>query len=382
MVIVIVIDVYNQLANGTVVSARRFVDELRSRGHEVRIVSTEVEGEFCYGVPERKMPIVSKVAKKQKIVYGQPDVDVLKKAMQGADIVHCYLPFKLEKVAVQVAKEMGVPCMAAFHLVPEGITYSCWFKKDKILPNILYGSFRKRLYNCVDHIHCPSHFTAQKLREHKYKAQLHVISNGVADCFVPPKQEIPRTDNYFHILAVGRYAADKRYDVLIKAVAKSKYKDNIKLFLCGVGPLEKKIKKLAKKLLPIQPDFKFCNKDELVQTMYKSDLYVHAGDVESEAIACVEAISTGLVPIIADSVTSAASQFALDSRSLFKAGKVDKLVQKIDYWIENKEEREKMSIQYAEWATQFTLANSVTQMEEVYKEIIESYHYNKQQELS
>lgn len=377
MVIVIVIDVYNQISNGTVISARHFVQELRSRGHEVRIVSTEVAGEFCYSVEERKIPIVSKVAKKQKIVFGKPDKEVLRKAMQGADIVHCYLPFKLEKAAVQVAKEMGIPCMGAFHLVPEGITYSCWFKKDRILPKMIYTYYKNTFYKYFEHIHCPSKFTADKLIKFNYKAQLHVISNGVAEKFVPPKQKMQRTDSYFRILAVGRYAVDKRHDVLIRAVAKSKYKDNIKLTLCGVGPLENKLKRLSQKLLPIESEFKFCNQEELVQTMYKNDLYVHASDVESEAIACIEAISTGLVPIIAKSPISAASQFALDERSLFKAGKVDKLVEKIDYWIENKQERERMSIQYGEWATQFTLAHSVTQMEKVFQEVIAEYNTKK-----
>ena len=172
MVIVIVIDVYNQISNGTVISARRFVEELRSRGHEVRIVSTEVEGEYCYGVPERKIPIVSKVAKRQKIVFGQPDREVLKRAMQGADIVHCYLPFKLEKVAVKVAREMGIPCMGAFHLAPESITYSCWFKKDKILPKMIYLYYKNTFYKYFDHIHCPSKYIVKKLKENHYKGQL------------------------------------------------------------------------------------------------------------------------------------------------------------------------------------------------------------------
>lgn len=378
MVIVIVIDVYNQISNGTVISARRFVEELRSRGHEVRIVSTNIDGEYCYGVPERKIPIVSKVAKKQKILFGKPDKTVLRQAMQGADIVHCYLPFKLEKVAVQVAREMGIPCMGAFHLLPESITYSCWFKKDKFVPKMIYKNYNHKFYKYFDHIHCPSNFTVKKLRENNYKAQLHVISNGVADCFTPPKEEVVRTDNFFRIVMVGRYAPEKRHDVLIKAVAKSKYKDKIQLTLCGVGPLENKLKKLAENLLPIQPEFKFCNKEELVQIMYTSDLYVHAADVESEAIACVEAISTGLVPIIANAKTSATPQFALDERSLFKAGDTTELAKKIDYWIEHDEERKQMSKQYGEWASQFTLANSVTKIEEVFKQVIENYHKEKQ----
>ncbi len=53
-------------------------------------------------------------------------------------------------------------------------------------------------------------------------------------------------------------------------------------------------------------------------------------------------------------------------------------MEKIDYWIENKQERERMSIQYGEWATQFTLAHSVTQMEKVFQEVIAEYNTKKE----
>ena len=66
-----------------------------------------------------------------------------------------------------------------------------------------------------------------------------------------------------------------------------------------------------------------------------SDLYVHAADAEIEAIACIEAFSSGLVPVIANSPKSATPQFALDERSLFEAGNPKDLADKIDYWIEH-----------------------------------------------
>ena len=47
-------------------------------------------------------------------------------------------------------------------------------------------------------------------------------------------------------------------------------------------------------------------------------------DAEIEAIACIEAFSCGLVPVIAGSEQSATPQFALDERSLFNAGRPHK----------------------------------------------------------
>lgn len=89
--------------------------------------------------------------------------------------------------------------------------------------------------------------------------------------------------------------------------------------------------------------------------MAMSDLYVHAADVEIEAIACLEAVASGLVPVIADSPLSATSQFALDHRSLFEAGNVDDLAERIDWWYEHATARHQMARVYAESANQYRL---------------------------
>ena len=53
MIITFVTDCYFDENNGTGISARRFTDMLRQRGHEVRIVTIDGEGRTLYGVPKR-----------------------------------------------------------------------------------------------------------------------------------------------------------------------------------------------------------------------------------------------------------------------------------------------------------------------------------------
>ena len=67
--------------------------------------------------------------------------------------------------------------------------------------------------------------------------------------------------------------------------------------------------------------------------MNSCDLYIHASDAEIEGISCMEALACGLVPVISDSERSATNQYALDERSLFKAGDAGSLAEKIDYWV-------------------------------------------------
>ena len=99
-------------------------------------------------------------------------------------------------------------------------------------------------------------------------------------------------------------------------------------------------------------------------------MYVHAASVEIEAIAALEAIACGLVPIIADSAASATPQFALDERSLFTDNNEFSLAEKIDYWYERDAEREVMGKVYAESAKKYSLELSLEKAERMFADEI------------
>ena len=113
--------------------------------------------------------------------------------------------------------------------------------------------------------------------------------------------------------------------------------------------------------------------EELMDKLAQCDLYVHASDMESEAISCIEAFATGLVPVISDSDLSATKQFALDRRSLFRAGDPKDLARAIDYWLDNPEEKARMEKVYAEAAKNYDIEHSVALFEEMLLEAIEDH---------
>ena len=156
----------------------------------------------------------------------------------------------------------------------------------------------------------------------------------------------------------------------------SKYKDKIQLIFGGDGPLKNKYIKWGKKL-PNQPILKFFKRDELIKTLNYCDLYVHPSDIEIEAIACIEAITCGLVPVISDSKESATPQFALDDRALFKAGDAEDLAKKIDYWLDNPKINEKEQKNYLEMAKKYEIDHCITKMIEMFKEAIEDFKNKK-----
>ena len=158
----------------------------------------------------------------------------------------------------------------------------------------------------------------------------------------------------------------------MNAMQYSKYGDKIQLIFAGRGPKDKQYYRLGQKLKN-PPIFTYLSKEELKDLLGQCDLYVHASDMESEAISCIEAFATGLVPIISDSELSATKQFALDERSLFRAGDPKDLARAIDFWLDNPEEKARMEKIYAESAKKYNIEHSITLFEEMLNEAIEDH---------
>lgn len=372
--ITLVMDQYGNLNNGTTATAIRFAKILMEKGYEVRVLTCEdYKGDFgekVYKLNQWKFPIFNPIVESQGMRFAQPDDDIILQAITGADVVHIFLPFRLGCRTRQLCEEKGIPHTAAFHCQPENITYTCHVGKLTFINNIIYHFFRK-FYNKIDLVHCPSQMIANQLKAHKYTSETKVISNGVVENFHPMPVERPKElQDKIVIVSVGRYSGEKRQDVIINGICKSKYHKDIALVLCGKGPKRRKLERLSNRL-DNKVIFKFCNQEELLKVLNYADLYVHASDAEIEGISCIEAVACGRVPIISDSKLSAASQFALDNRSIFKAGSSRSLAEKIDYFIEHPEEKFALQKQYSELGKQYEIHHCVEQMIGFYEKAIQ-----------
>ena len=374
MKVLFVIDTYQTNNNGTSISAQRYAAQLRERGHEVRILCADEEpAADKYILQEKHHYPFDGLVHKHGFRFAQPDERVIREAVKWADIVHCFMPFYLTKAAKQMADKLGKPATAAFHIQPENITSSISLGKVDWINNLFYANFRSYIYKNFTHIHVPSQFMANEIIKRGYDAKIHPISNGIQSDFKYMKApKSPEYEGKILITMVGRLSQEKRQDVIINAVPYSKYADKIQLVFAGRGPEYDKYVELGKNLTN-QPQFVYLNRPELMNLLAQTDLYVHASDMESEAISCIEAFATGLVPVIANSVVSATPQFALDGRSLFLPGNPQDLARAIDYWIEHPEEKARMEEEYAEFAKNYSLEASVAEFEEMLNEEMKEY---------
>lgn len=373
MKVLLVLDQFDGANNGNTISARRLAETLKEKGHEVRVASQGQDSPVKWGFKDYHLPFFDKIVTQQGFVFGIPDEKKMTEAVHWADIVHVVMPFALGKSAIKICLRDKIPCTGAFHVQPENIWFSVGLGNFMPLINFTYRFANRYIFRYFHYIHCPSHMIENQLIKHGYKSEIRVISNGISDAFKYHKSE-KRAEfkDKFVVVMSGRFSQEKRQDVLIEAIRKSKYSNRIQLFLAGQGPLKEKYEKLGSTLPnPIMMEFLSC--DGLVQLFGETDLYVHASDADIEAISCMEAFASGLVPVIADSPRSATHQFALSEQSKFKAGDSKDLAEKIDWWMEHETERKKMEYEYAESAKQYSISSCVDRMIDMFHDEMKRY---------
>lgn len=374
MIITIVMEQYGKLNNGTTATAMRLGHNLMARGHEVRVLTSSdydgSAGEKIYKLNQYKVPVFNTLIEKQGMIFSQPDDEIINLAIKDSDLVHIILPFNLGRRVKALCKVQNIPYTTAFHCQPENISSSIYLGKLGFVNNFIYG-YLGEFYDEDDVIHCPSNMIAEQLIKHKYKSEIKVISNGITNLFTMERKEKPEAfKDKIVLVSTGRYSSEKRQDLIMNAIMKSKYKKYIVLILCGKGPKHKKLMRRANRL-ENSTVFKFCSQEELKEIYNYADFYIHASDAEIEGLACMEAFACGLIPLISNSKKSATSQFALNENCIFKRGSSKDLARKLDYMIEHPEELKELRKQYAESAEKYRIDKCIDQIEEMFKERIE-----------
>lgn len=354
MKVTIACDVLGQPNNGTTIATLNLINYLKSKGHEVTVICGDSDKKCTQGyavLPQMNFgPLINKIVAANDVSLAKPDKNIMYNAIKDADVVHVQFAFMIGQTAAKIATELGKPLTASFHCQAENFTTHLRLMNFGLANKITYNVFYNKVYKKCDCVHYPTQFIRDLFEGTTGKTNGYVISNGVASSFI--NKNLSRDNEKFTIVSTGRLSLEKAQTVLIRAVAKSKYKDKIKICFAGDGPLKKKYKHLAKHL-NVDADFNFYSREELVALLNTANLYVHTAFIEIEAIACTEAICCGLVPVIANAKRSATKNFALDENNLFKENNSKDLAKKIDFWYENPELKKQYVERYKSMSGKF-----------------------------
>lgn len=373
MRIAVVCDVLGEENNGTTVAAMNLIRHLRSRDHDVRIVCPDEDRlgqEGYYVVPQLNVGPLNDYVRKNGVTIAVSDPSILDSALRDIDVIHIMTPFFLGKAALEYGRKHDIPVTAGFHAQAENITNHLRLMNRRRVNDLTYKAMYRLVYQYVDAIHYPTQFIRDVFEAEVGPTNGYVISNGVNSRFAKTETERPAEwMEKFVILFTGRYGLEKSHRVLIDDVALSRYEPRIQLVFAGEGPLHKELEAYGAKLTN-PPVMRFLTRDEMLRVINSADLYVHPAEIEIEAIACLEAISCGLVPVIADSPRSATRFFALGDKNLFHYNDPEDLKLKIEYWIDRPREKEECSKAYQGYTRQFEQEHCMEEMERMLQETV------------
>ena len=380
MKITIVCDVLGEANNGTSLAAYNLINTLVNKGHDVKVICPDPEKKNLPGfyiLKRLNLGFLNGYLKKNGVCLAKGDRRIIKAACQDADIVHGLVPFAASKKALKYCRKHHIPFTSGFHMQAENFTSHIFLMASNLVNKCTYSFLWSTYFKKVNAIHYPTAFIRDYVKEYNKKnVPAYVISNGVNFKYFYPKK-VERPDNLkdkFVIIMSGRLSKEKNQQELLYAVKRSKYEKNIQIMLTGDGPRRNYLARLAKKLKFTNPIIqKLYKHEELNTALWCGDLYVHTSIVEIEAISCLEAIATGMIPVIADSKKSATRMFALDERCKYQSKNINDLTMHIDYWIEHPEEKKELQSKYQEFIKQFDFETCMDSMERMLLEVREKY---------
>ena len=239
-----VADTFDATIAGGVRSAQRFVEALRER-HQVTVVAAGVSGDGIVELPAFYLPVVGGLMRRNGFVFAYPRRATLEALFRRVDVVHVQFPFWLGLRAAAIARAVGAPLVSAFHVQPENILYNVGLSSPRAA-DAIYRLFLRRLYDRSDAVVCPSAFALEELRAHGLRAPAEVVSNGIPPGFGPAAAERPaRHAGKALLVAAGRLAREKRLDVVIEGVRRSRHAHRVQLVVTGRGPEEEAIRRRA-----------------------------------------------------------------------------------------------------------------------------------------
>lgn len=365
--------------NGLSVSALTTVHNLYNHGVDARLMAVRnpdrAGQQPDFPLEHFKFPIFEPIIRANGFCYAKIDHERITEAVEWADVVHLEEALFLENTVRKIAAELGKPCTATFHLYPHNITANLGLGKKNLLNGLLIRNWRRIVYNHCTDIQCPTEEVREYLMANKITARLHVISNGLSIPLEPVKATPVEPDGTIEILCVGRLSNEKSQNTLLEAMRYSRYAERIHITFAGNGPKVAFYRRLADKLckegvITIPPSFEFYKRSNLPELARRSYLYIHCAWVEVEGLSCLEATREGCVPVIGEGELISTSNFALCPESRYPCGDSRALAERIDWWIEHPQERNRMAQKYADAARNYDIEDSIQALIRMYRQAL------------
>ncbi len=378
--IAIVFDGVSTTMAGSFISAKRFAEKLKNKGHNIIFITSEHPSNKERAFPdikEYKSFSILLPKSEGQLYLSFPRVSNLKKIFQEEkiDIVHIMIPVPSAFQAVKAAKKLNIKVISHSHTQPENLfLHAPKFFPIKFL-NYIFYKYMLALYKKTELTICPSKFSERALKAHNKKLKTTVMSNG-ANFEKFKKINYDKFLNKFnlskdkkHILFVGRLHPEKKVDTLIGAMSLilKKY-PKAHLLIIGFGHMQEGLEKFSKNI-GLEKNITFCGRvsdEELVMAYSFSDIFVLPSLAELEGMAVLESMACENAIVVANSKESASVDFVNGNGFLFKSLDKKDLATKVLILLEDEKLRKKMALRSLEESKKYDIDTSIDKLERIY----------------
>lgn len=382
MKILITTDLFTTATNGVVTSVRNLWDELKNKGHEVRILTLSEDresykdGEVYYIksvslekiYPNVRMPISFRNEFIQELIDWKPDV------------IHSQCEFFSFQFAKRITKLTGAPLVHTYHTLYEQYATYVIPSKRLGIQAVRYMS-RVRLKD-VDMIIAPTGKVEDALRGYGLQNDIRVVPTGISleqhtQRLSPEEKKEKRLalgipEDHTVMLNLGRLGTEKNLGELLDFFATALL-DNPKLtfLIVGDGPDKEHLEEQAK-TLKIENHVIFTGMVEpsQVQSYYQlADIFVSASTSETQGLTYIEAAANGL-PLLCRQ-DDCLKDVIKEGVNGYEYTSSDEFVDKVNTIIEDPQWRVNAGKQSEKIAETFGKGHFADTIEEIYESVIE-----------
>ncbi|HZP91503.1 MAG TPA: glycosyltransferase [Burkholderiales bacterium] len=313
MRILMISDVYFPRVNGVSTSIQTFRREFEALGHCTTLIAP------VYPAPYRDEPGIIRVP--SRYVPLDPEDRMMKRGEirrllprlreERYDLVHVQTPFVAHYLGVEIARELGVPCLETYHtFFEEYLFHYVPFLPARFL-RAMARRFSRAQSGQVDALIVPSGAMRDRLAQYGVATPMHVVPTGI------PLADFSGGDGWAFrrrygipaqrpmLLFVGRMAFEKNIEFLLGALERALHSlPELLLVIAGEGPALGALRRLVNRR-SLDEHVLFVGyldrRHALLDCYRAADAFVFASRTETQGLVLLEAMALGL-PVISTAV--------------------------------------------------------------------------------
>lgn len=305
MKILITTDTYFPMINGVVTSLNNLYKELKSSGHDVKVLTLSHDGnEKVVGDVYYLKSLGIKVYPDARIKYPLHNKLINEILKWSPNVIHSQTEFSMMLMSKYIANKLNIPHVHTYHTMYEN--YLDYLLGGKLINKSASIKITRVLLNSLDCIIAPTEKTKNTLLNYGVNKPIYVVPTGIdlsrfhQEISCEKKQELLlklHINEDDRIIAyVGRVAEEKNISEIISFLPSiiTKFK-NIKLLVVGGGPYLDDLKnQVIKQNLVKHVIFTGMINPEEINLYYRiSEIFITASTSETQGLTYIEALSCG-----------------------------------------------------------------------------------------